>query len=69
MHVCFGKYRYDYTDSRSMSLDVKVQFGNLSLVSAPTVSSRTKAVWMARYSPGYPDYNSENGDFNLGCKS
>ena len=37
-----------------MSLDVKVLFGNLSLVSAPAFSSRTKALQMVGYSPGYP---------------
>ena len=52
-----------------MSLDVKVLFGNLSLVRAPTFSSRTKVLWMAGYSPGYPVNASENGDFNLGCES
>ena len=48
----------------SMSLDVKVLFGNLSLVSAPAFSYRTKVIQMARSSPGYPVNASENGDFN-----
>ena len=52
-----------------MSLDVKVLFGNLSLVRAPAFSSRTKALQMAGYSPGYLVNTYENGDFNLGCKS
>ena len=52
-----------------MSLDVKVLFGNLSLVRAPAVSFRTKALWMAGYSLGYPVNAFENGDFNLGCDS
>ena len=38
----------------SMSLDVKVSFGNLSLVSALAFSSRTKVIRMAGSSPGYP---------------
>ena len=43
-----------------MSLDVKVLFGNLSLVNAPAFSSRTKVLWMAGYSP--PVINAfENG--------
>ena len=46
LEVSFGKYRYDYLDSKSMFLDVKVLFGNLSLVSAPAFSSRTKALRM-----------------------
>ena len=52
-----------------MSLDVKILFGNLSLVRAPALSYRTKALWMAGYSPGYPVNTSENGNFNLGCDS
>ena len=40
----FGRYRCDYVDSRSMSFDVKVLFGNLSLLSAPAFSFRTKAL-------------------------
>ena len=52
-----------------MPLDVKVLLGNLSLVSAPAFSSRTKVLWMAGYSLGYTVNASENGDFNLGCKS
>ena len=51
------------------SLDVKVLFSHLSLVRAPTLSSRLKALWMVDYSPGYPVNASENGDFNLGCES
>ena len=49
-----------------MSLDVKVLFGNLSLVSAPAFSYRTRVLRMAGYSPDYPVNTSENGDFNLG---
>ena len=52
-----------------MSLDVKVLFGNLSLVSAPAFSSRTKVLLMTGYSPGYPVNASENDDFNLGRES
>ena len=56
-------WRCDCVDSRSMSLEIKVLFGNLSLVSAPGFSSRTKVLWMTGYSPGYPVNASENGDF------
>ena len=52
-----------------MSLDVKVLFGNLSLVSAPAFSSRTKVLQMAGYSSSYPVNATENGDFNLGSES
>ena len=45
-----------------MSLDVKVLFGNLSLVSAPAFSSRTEVLRKAGDSPGYPVNASENGD-------
>ena len=48
-------------------MDVKVLFGNLGIVRAPAFSPRTKALWMAGYSPG-PVKASENGDFNLGCE-
>ena len=58
-----------YVDSRSMSLDVKVLFGNLSLVRAAALSFRTKALRMAGYSPDYPVNASENGDFSLCCES
>ena len=50
-------YRCDYVDLRSMSLDVKVLFGNLSLVSAPAFSSRSKALQIAGYSPSYRGSN------------
>ena len=57
------------TTQTCMSLDVKVLFGNLSLVGAPAFSSRTKVFRMAGYSPSYPVNASENGDFNLDCKN
>ena len=38
-----GRYRCDYIDLRSMSLDVKVLFGNLSLVSAPAFHLEPKS--------------------------
>ena len=44
IEVSLGRYRCDYVDLLSMPLDVKVLFGNLSLVSAPAFSSRTKAL-------------------------
>ena len=46
------------------SLDDKVLFDNLSIVSAPTFL--TKVLWMAGWFPVNASYN---GDFNLGCKS
>ena len=49
-----------------MSLDVKFYF---CLVRAPGVSSRTKKLWMAGFSRGYPVNASETGDLNLGCES
>ena len=53
------------TDVTTQSLDVKVLFGNLSLVSAPAFFlSRTEVLQMEGYSPGYPVNVSENGDFN-----
>ena len=51
-----------------MSLDVKVLFGSLNLVTASAFSSRTEALQMVGYSPGYPVNASENGDFNLSCE-
>ena len=41
-------------DSRIMSLDVKILFGNLSFSGC---------------SPGYPVNATEIGDFNLGCET
>ena len=52
-----------------MSLDVEVLCGNLSFVRAPAFSFRTKALWMAGYSPGYTVNAFDNCNFNLGCES
>ena len=52
--VSFGRYRCDYVDLISMPLDVKVLFGNLSLVRAPAFHLELKHFQMAGLSHGYP---------------
>ena len=43
-------------------LGFKILFGNLTLVSPPAFSSRTKALQRACYSPGYPENGIEMED-------
>ena len=51
------RHRCDYVDSKSMSFDIKVVFGNCSVVCAPALLNR------------YPVNASESGNFNSGCEN